>query len=83
MNNTNRSDSINDNIDMNRQQMKGPTNVDDILQEIDEARKKNNSDRVEIMSTVSSSDMTEIPDDATVSGIFPKKTNKNKRTLNI
>ncbi len=63
-------------------QMKGPTNVDDILQEIEEARKVNekNSDRIEIMSTMSGSDVTEIPDDASVSGIFPKK---GKRTLNI
>lgn len=63
-------------------QMKGPTNVDDILQEIEEARKMNekNSDRIEIMSTMSGSEITDIPDDASVSGIFPKK---GKRTLNI
>lgn len=63
------------------QPMRGPTNVDDILQEINESRKMNNdNDRLEVMSTISGSEMTEIPDDASVSGIFPKK---GKRTLNI
>lgn len=66
------------------QQMRGPTNVDDILQEIDESRKRNNmnndNDRIEVMSTISGSEMTELPDDASVSGIFPRK---GKRTLNI
>lgn len=64
-----------------QQQMKGPTNVDDILQEIEESRRNNNdNDRIEIMSTIASSEMSDIPDDASVSGIFPKK---GKRTLNI
>jgi hypothetical protein len=63
------------------QPMRGPTNVDDILQEINESRKMNNdNDRLEVMSTISGSEMTEIPDDASVSGIFPKR---GKRTLNI
>ena len=67
------------------QQMKGPSNVDDILHEIDESRKRNqnhnDNDRMEAMSTISGSDMTELPDDASVSGIFPKR--GGKRTLNI
>lgn len=74
---------------MARPHMRGPTNVDDILAEIAQ-------DRVEVMSTISESDMSEIPDDVSTSGVFksvatagkgPKVINKapagNKRTINI
>lgn len=67
-----------DNNTFREQKMQGPSNVDDILKEIDEARQRESkNDRLDQMSTVSSSD---IPDDATVSGIFPRN---GKRTLDI
>lgn len=72
-------------------QMRGPSNVDDIMRELNASAfqnttgKMNNNDRVEVMSTMSESDISEIPEDA--SGIFPKSRNarpKNgKRTVNL
>lgn len=62
-------------------QMRGPTNVDDILKELHKPSIEN--ERVELVSTMSESDITDIPDDASVSGIFSKKKGKGRRTLNI
>jgi hypothetical protein len=52
-----------------------PTNIEDIMNDID------NNDRVEAMSTLSESDITEIPEDQSTR-IFATKKNA-KRTLNI
>jgi hypothetical protein len=70
----------NDHVNVSRPQMRGPTNVDDILRELDS--KQPNNERIEIVSTMSDSDVTDIPDDASMSGIFSKK-KKTRRTLNI
>ena len=65
--------------------MRGPSDIDDIFNELNNQQSNNN--RVETMSTVSASDMTEILDDAsTISGgVFTQKkvTKSNRRTLNI
>jgi hypothetical protein len=65
--------------------MRGPSDIDDIFNELNNQQSNNN--RVETMSTVSASDMTEILDDAsTISGgVFTQKkvAKSNRRTLNI
>jgi hypothetical protein len=71
-----------------RPQMRGPTNVDDILNELNQtSQKQSYDDRVEMMSTVSDSEMSEMPDDASTSGVFVAKQKgksiANRRTLNI
>lgn len=66
-----------------RTQMRGPTNVDDILNEIN-AQRQNQAqtadDRVEMMSTISESEYSEIPDD---SSVFVTKDKTGRRTLNL
>jgi hypothetical protein len=64
------------------QQMRGPTNVEDILKEMN----INDGNRVETMSTMSESDITEIPDDASTGGeYFSSKKKKTiiRKTLDI
>lgn len=68
-----------------RPQMKGPTNVDEILSELNRQPEINDNDRVEIVSTYSESEISELQDDGSQSGVFPstlKKANQ-RRTLNI
>ena len=65
-----------------QQPMRGPTNVDDILKELA------NSDRIEMVSTISESEMSEMVDDASLNGagagafVTPKNV-KGRRTLNL
>ena len=62
------------------QQMRGPTNVDDILKELA------NSDRIEMVSTISESEMSEMVDDASahdVGSFVTPKNAKGRRTLNL
>jgi hypothetical protein len=88
-----------------RPQMRGPTNVDDILNELNgggqqprgqpptsssssrqaQQAQQAYDDRVETMSTVSESELSEMPDDASTSGVFvlKNKGNGKGRTLNI
>ena len=67
-----------------RTQMRGPTNVDDILSELNLQRNvMQPPDRVETMSTISESDFSEIPDDVSASGVFVTQNKTGKRTLNI
>lgn len=79
---------------MMRPQMRGPTNVDDILNEINAPLNGMNQnisehpqsmqDRIETMSTISDSELSEIPDDASMSGVFPRtKRISRGKTLNI
>lgn len=50
--------------------MKGPSNMDDILSELNAKQ----SDRVELMSTISESELSELPDDvSSIHGLFNKK----------
>ena len=64
--------------------MRGPTNVDDILGNMD------TNNRVETMSTASESEITELNDESSINGLlFNKNENENisgksaRRTLNI
>lgn len=50
-----------------RSQMRGPSNMDDIMRELNASSMND----VEVMSTVTDSELSEIPEDASVSGIFP------------
>lgn len=69
-----------------RVNMKGPTNVDDILRELE---KETMDDRVEIMSTITQSEYSELADDASINGLLvgggSRKNGSGKKgiTLNI
>jgi hypothetical protein len=57
--------------------MRGPSNVDDILSELNAM----NDNRVEMMSTISESDIGELPDDiSSINGLF---VNKNGKTIDL
>ena len=67
-----------------RTQMRGPTNVDDILNELNAHKNvMQPPDRVETMSTISESEFSEIPDDVSASGVFVTHNKAGKRTLNL
>jgi hypothetical protein len=69
-----------------RVNMKGPSNVDDILRELE---KETMDDRVEIMSTITQSEYSELADDASINGLLVgggnRKNGSGKKgiTLNI
>jgi hypothetical protein len=65
--------------------MKGPSNVEDILKDLaNQNNKQEPNERIEIISTLSESDMSDIPEDASVSGMLSrKKSTKARRTLDI
>ena len=64
-----------------RPNMKGPSNVDDILREIE---RQNMNDRVEMMSTITQSELSELGDDASINGLLMNKRGKNgKKGLNL
>lgn len=63
--------------------MKGPSNVDDILRDLELG---DENDRVEMMSTVTASELTEMVDDASINGLLMnkmKKKGRSKITLDI
>ena len=64
-----------------RTNMKGPTNVDDILRELE---RESMNDRVEMMSTVTQSDLSDIGDDASINGLLMnKRGGKGKRGITL
>lgn len=65
-----------------RSSMKGPSNVDDILKEFD---RQNMNDRVEMMSTVTQSELSEVfGDDVSINNLLLNKKGKGgKRGLNL
>jgi hypothetical protein len=64
-----------------RPNMKGPSNVDDILREIE---RENMNDRVEMMSTITQSELSELGDDASINGLLMnKRGKKGKKGLNL
>ncbi len=65
-----------------RPNMKGPTNVDDILKEID---RQNMNERVEMMSTVTQSELSEMfGDDASINNLLMNKKGRGgKKGLNL
>lgn len=78
-----------------RTQMRGPSNVDDILRDFQQEQVAQSNgagdlanERLEVMSTISESEISEMPEDASVSGIFSNKgkkrsQNNTRRTLDI
>ena len=65
-----------------RASMKGPSNVDDILKEFD---RQNMNDRVEMMSTVTQSELSEVfGDDVSINNLLMNKKGKGgKKGLNL
>lgn len=64
-----------------RTNMKGPTNVDDILRELE---RESMNDRVEMMSTVTQSDLSDLGDDASINGLLMnKRSGKGKRGITL
>lgn len=64
-----------------RTNMKGPSNVDDILKELE---RETLNDRVEMMSTVTQSELSELGDDASINGLLINKKGRNgKKGLNL
>lgn len=60
--------------------MKGPSNVDDILRELE----SNNNDRIEVMSAITSADMSDIPDDeSSINGLILGGGKKKKKGLSL
>ena len=68
-----------------RTHMRGPTNVDDLLNELRHDDIPNNNDRLERISNASESDLTDIGDDASINGLLMSKKSKTpkRRTLEI
>ena len=60
-----------------RATMRGPSNIDTLLQDLD---MPGMSDRLETMSTLTESEMSELQDDASINGLLNKK---GRRTLNL
>ena len=56
--------------------MRGPSDIEDIMRDLE----KNDNDRIEIMSTVTSSEFTELQDDASISNLVYRKNGKKKPT---
>jgi hypothetical protein len=68
--------------------MKGPSNIDDIMNEL------NDNDRLEMMSNATESELFDLPDDASINGLLntttskkgsikPKKSSKNSVSLDF
>ena len=71
------------NLQQERPHMRGPTNVDDLLNELKEER-FNQNERLEVISNASESDITDLADDASINGLLMNRNGKTKRrTLNI
>jgi hypothetical protein len=68
-----------------RAQMRGPSNVEDILRELNGGmHAASDGDRMEVMSTLSESELSEIPDDVSANGMFVTQKKKGGgRTLNL
>jgi hypothetical protein len=62
-----------------RQSMRGPTNVDDILREME----ADDNDRIEILSSVTESEIAELADDASISNVLMNKKPRKARGRNI
>jgi hypothetical protein len=64
-----------------RTNMKGPSNVDDILRELE---RENMNERVEMMSTVSQSELSDLGDDVSINGLLMNKKGRGgKKGLNL
>jgi hypothetical protein len=64
-----------------RNNMKGPSNVDDILRELE---RESMNERVEMMSTVTQSELSDLGDDASINGLLMnKRGGKGKRGITL
>lgn len=59
--------------------MKGPSNIDHLMKELE---KNNNNDRIEVMSTVTSSEFTELQDDMSINNLIYNKKGKRSQKAN-
>jgi hypothetical protein len=66
-----------------RQQMRGPTNVDDLLNELRDDRFDQRDDRLEVLSNMSGSELTVGGDDASISSMVRTGKRAKRRTLDI
>ena len=68
-----------------RPPMKGPSNIDSLLKDLESGSGGLSSDRMETMSVLTDSEISEIPDDVSINGMFGAKgrggRKPNKRTL--
>jgi hypothetical protein len=74
------------NINDDRPHLRGPGNVDDLLKELNEERyNENNNERLEMFSNASESEITDLGDDVSISGMLinKKKSGSKRRTLDI
>lgn len=63
-----------------RPSMKGPSNMEDILREMEI---QDTSDRVEMLSTVTESELSELEDDASINNLLMNKKTKRGRKINL
>ena len=64
------------NTNMGQNKMRGPDNIDDILNELGD-----DDERLETFSTITGSEISEIPDNASIDGLLLN--DENKRVLNL
>lgn len=71
--------------EMPKHQMRGPTNVDDLLNELKEERFNNQNDTFEVISNISGSEFTaDVADDVSINGMLKsRKRTSKRRTLDI
>jgi len=71
-------------MDQPKNTMRGPSNVDDILREIDGGSVDDN-ERIEMLSTVTESELADIADDASINNLLmnKKKPQRKKLTLDL
>lgn len=58
--------------------MKGPSNMEDILKEME-----NDNDRIEVMSTITSSEFTELHDDVSINNLIYSKKGKKANAMSL
>ena len=56
--------------------MKGPSNMEDILKDME-----NDNNRIEVMSTVTSSEFTELNDDVSIHNLISSKKGRKKANV--
>ena len=58
--------------------MKGPSNMEEILKDME-----NDNNRIEVMSTVTSSEFTELNDDVSIHNLISKKGKKKANVMSL
>jgi hypothetical protein len=65
----------------NQTQMKGPSDIDNILNELNNENNDDLEDRLDTFSTITGSEASDLPDNASIDGLLLN--NENKRVLNL